>query len=174
MTREETAKILYVIQKNYGFGRNYDAASRLNIWQMAFNGYSYEQINAGLITYIRTDTTGFPPQPGQILACLDNITADEEGKLTEAEAWNVVYKAICRSGYYAAEEFAKLPETVRKAVGGAETLRMWGMSPDLSAVKREFGFTYRSILAREQWRRKAFNYTQNEKITQNRKEEIEG
>jgi hypothetical protein len=47
--------------------------------------------------------------------------------MTEQEAWGYVAKALSRSGYYAQEEFEKLPEQIQRVVGSANQLRDWAM-----------------------------------------------
>lgn len=149
MTREETAKILFIVSKEYDVKG--DVASRLDIWQDAFKNHSYEQINAALTMYIRSDIYGKAPHPGQLLAQLDNIAPVG---LTEAEAWTMVQKAICRSNYYALEEYEKLPELIQRTVGSPATLRDWASSENLAQVKKDFGFLYRTELERAEYIRK--------------------
>lgn len=48
-------------------------------------------------------------------------------------AWNLVYKAICNSGYNSEEEFRKLPEECKKVIGSPDMLRMLAME-DIKTV----------------------------------------
>jgi hypothetical protein len=64
----------------------------------------------------------------------------------------LVSKAI-RNGYYGAEEeFAKLPEVVKKAVGNPANLRAWAHTDEQSienVVQSNFLRTYRVVVKRE-------------------------
>ena len=111
--------------------------------------YSYEQVNAGLNLYMKSDTRGFPPVPGQIIDKIHIVTAPQE--LNEMEAWSFVSKAIRNSGYNSVEEFAKLPPLVQKAVGLPSQLRTWALDENYNeeVVSSNFIKCYRNELARQ-------------------------
>ena len=45
--------------------------------------------------------------------------------MTELDAWLLVMAAIRNSGWHSGEEFAKLPRSIQRIVGGPETLLEW-------------------------------------------------
>ena len=47
-------------------------------------------------------------------------------EMSELEAWNKVYKAICNSSYHAQEEFDNLPPLIQKIVVSPNQLAEWG------------------------------------------------
>lgn len=114
----------------------------VRIWQAVFQGYTYEQVQAGTVMYIRSDSSGYPPSPGQIIDCIDKLYPIAMG---EDEAWVLVSKAMRNSGYHAAEEFGRLPEEVRMALVSPMVLRdLASGSP--SEARRQFGYSYRRTL----------------------------
>ena len=125
MTKEEVYKLIFVVRavwiKTYEkFGQN-DFDNMAIGWHMALEDYSYQEISLALKAYVKSNDTGFPPVPAQLIAYTrqSNPTSD----LTSNEAWAIVYKAICNSNYNAEAEFEKLPELCKKAIGSAASLR---------------------------------------------------
>lgn len=71
--------------------------------------------------------------------------------MSELEAWAIVRKAIGRSNYYAEEEFEKLPEACKMAVGNPSNLREWAMmdSDQVGTVEQShFVRNYRTAMQR--------------------------
>lgn len=125
MTIEEVYKLIFVVRavwiKTYEkFGQN-DFDNMAIGWHMALEDYSYQEISLGLKAYVKSNETGFPPVPAQLIAYTrkSNPVSD----LTSNEAWSLVYKAICNSNYNAEAEFEKLPLMCQKAIGSAASLR---------------------------------------------------
>ena len=156
MTKQETAKIIYVIKATYPNSfKNYttqDYDNMIVAWSSVMEDYTYEQASAGLKVYLSSDTKGFPPSPGQVIDCITKITTPPQNDLTVDEAWGYVLKAAANSGYNAAAEFEKLPEIVRKTVGSVANLRNMGMmnSDEFHTVeKSHFYRSYRTNVERE-------------------------
>lgn len=129
MTKQETAKVIAVITTTYPSSYSkFDSFMIDNLitaWHSVLEDYTYEQANAGLKIYLSSDTTGFPPSPGQVIDCIHKIEHQDE--MTPLEAWQYVSKAIKNSIYHSEEEFAKLPEIVQRAVGNQSNLKEWAM-----------------------------------------------
>ena len=71
--------------------------------------------------------------------------------MSELEDWAIVRKAIGRSNYYAEEEFEKLPEACKMAVGNPSNLREWAMmdSDQVGTVEQShFVRNYRTAMQR--------------------------
>ena len=72
MTRKETAKVVAVVCANYATSfRNMpkgELESMITAWSMTLGEYEYEKVNIGLMWFMKTDKSGFPPAPGQIIA----------------------------------------------------------------------------------------------------------
>lgn len=126
MTREETVKIIRIICGSFPNFKPSDLSETVDIWNMILDEYTYNQIAGALKSYILSDSTGFAPSIGQLIAKVKTI--EEPAQLNETEAWVLVSKAI-RNGYYGAvEEFSKLPPLVQKAVGTPDNLRNWSQT----------------------------------------------
>lgn len=130
MEREETTAIMRVLETAYPqFYAKQDAEARkdaLRLWHDMFAEDSGFEVGAAVKAFIATDTKGFPPSIGQIKARLVQLKAPD--MLDEAQAWNLVSKAIQRSAYHADEEFNKLPPVVRAVVSSPSMLKSWAMS----------------------------------------------
>ena len=150
MTREETKKILMAMQVLY---RNFRVDDELktatvDMWTEMLSDLSYEQVSQAVKEFAQTDTKGFPPTVGQIRANVaGHRTVDLMG---EGRAWELVYQAL-QNGYYGAEEeFNKLPEDCRSALGGAGQLRQWATMniDDISVAESNFKRAYRAVVER--------------------------
>lgn len=149
MTEAECRRLMAdmaAIWKNY---KPLDVQTETRVWMRYLGEYTYPEVNAALDAYVVTDTKGFPPSPGQLLDRLHSTR--NSGELTASEAWALVSRAIKRSGYYSREEFEKLPQAVRKAVGSPDQLRDWALDESYveGVAKGQFSRAYESELARE-------------------------
>lgn len=77
--------------------------------------------------FVATDKKGFPPVPGQIKEQI-SVLRNQNG-MSEQDAWEMVNNALRNSSYGSAEEFAKLPKDIQRAVGSANMLRSWATIP---------------------------------------------
>lgn len=125
MTREEVQDLLAMIQAAFPNYNPADKTAAVNAWYLALSDMNGKMVAAALKGYMRTNTTGFAPSPGQLIAQLQ--TLQEPQSMNELEAWAMVSKAIRNSIYNSEQEFASFPETVQKAVGSAGQLRIWAM-----------------------------------------------
>ena len=151
MTREETIKILMVVQAAYPNYKPQDKTITVNLWTGMLEDFSYQQVEAALKAYIRTNKSGFAPSIGDIVDEVQMLFGDAQPN--EVEAWELVWKAICNSGYHSEEEFEKLPELAKKSVGSSSQLRQWALSnvddKTISYWKTDFQRLYRTFQQRE-------------------------
>lgn len=138
MTQAEVMKLLYVIKASYP--RHFsgmsiqDTQNMANAWGMLLGDLDYAQASAGLKTYITTDTKGFPPAPGQIIACIQKAAANPAREQSAAEAWDEVYRAIENLRWDEPErEFDRLPKKTQKIIGSPAALREIAMM-DIGSV----------------------------------------
>lgn len=88
--------------------------------------YKFDDIMAGLESFLLSDTKGFPPSPGQILDSMFNVVVlANGGEETPDKAWEILYKAVSNSGRNSVEEFEKLPDSIKKIVGSSKVLQDW-------------------------------------------------
>lgn len=148
MTREETQKILMGIQVLYKTFRVDDGlkTATVDMWTEMLSDLTYEQVSQAVKEFALTDTKGFPPTIGQIRA---NVAGHRPAEIMgEGKAWELVYQAL-QNGYYGAEqEYNKLPEDVRRALGGAGQLRQWAVMDidSISVAESNFKRAYRAVV----------------------------
>lgn len=151
MTREETIKLLMVIQSAYPNFKPPDKTVAVDTWYTILKDMDYNVVQMGLRAYITSDTSGFAPSIGQLINTIYTIQDPQE--LNEMEAWALVSKAL-RNGYYGAvEEFFKLPPLVQKAVGTPDNLRNWSQTNTESVenvIQSNFMRSYRTVVKREE------------------------
>lgn len=150
MTREETAKLLAVINATYPNFKVENKVQTLDAWTWALEEYPFESIQMAYKVYLKTDKSGFAPSVNQLITNLQKPL--ELNMMSDGEAWSLVKKAIQNGNYHAEEEFENLPEIVQKAVGSPNMIRQWAMS-DTSEVNTviasNFQRTYKTIAHRE-------------------------
>lgn len=154
MNKTDAKKLIAVLMVTYPNYKPVDVELTAKIWADVAEDCTYEQMDMALKSYIKSNASGFPPVPGQIIDLIHKMTVPAE--LNEMEAWALVSKAIRNSGYNSVEEFAKLPPLVQKAVGLPGQLRIWALDENYSedVVSSNFIKCYKSVCAREMGKRK--------------------
>lgn len=151
MTRDETIKLLMVIQSAYPNFKPPDKTVAVDTWYTMLRDMDYNVVQMGLRAYITSDTSGFAPSIGQLINTIYLTQNPQE--LNEMEAWVLVSKAL-RNGYYGAvEEFDNLPPLVQKAVGTPDNLRNWSQTNTESVenvIQSNFMRSYRTVVKREE------------------------
>ena len=149
MTKEETGKILAVINAYYPyFFKEMNAEGKraiIELWARQFADYDYAMVNAALDAYIAVDENNRAPNVGVLKSLIRKMTQPEE--MTEQEAWEKVANALRNSGYNSVSEFEKLPEPIKRVVGSPNQLKEWSqMDSDTlqSVVASNFQRSYRA------------------------------
>lgn len=158
MTRDETIKILMIIQAAYPNYKPPDKTVAVNVWAEMLSDIPYDQVSVAVKAYIQTDTSGFAPSIGNISEKVQFIFSEEDD-LNESAAWAIVWRAICNSGYHAEEEYNKLPPIVQRAVGSPRQLREWGLMENIDGksivvLQSNFQRVFRIEKEREKERKK--------------------
>ncbi len=116
MNKLETAKILAILKSTYpSFYKDMkkeDIDNTIIIWTEMFKEEPYELISMILKEVIATSE--YPPTIATIKNKIKEIMSVNEE--SNSELWDKLLKAISRSGYYAEEEFSKLPDIVKEYV----------------------------------------------------------
>lgn len=123
MEREEFKILVKAMKAVYSTDNFIADKDAFNVWFELLKDLSYEQANLAIQKYMLTEK--FPPTIADIRTKVNEIIAPAEESMSELQAWQLVYKAIGRSVYYAEEEFEKLPKACKIAVGQAAVLREW-------------------------------------------------
>ena len=128
MTHEGIKKMMRVICASYPNFHPNDMEDTIVVWENLLKPYEDKTGAAALRAYILSDRSGFPPTIGQLVGLMDKPS------MSEFEAWSLVARAIRNGNYGAEEEFSKLPDTIKEAVGSPGQLRAWA-SMDSKAVE---------------------------------------
>ena len=144
MTRDEIKKIVGVISCTYSNWKPQVSMSfMIDTWFVLLEDMDYKTVSNNLMRYIQSDTSGFAPSIGVLRQGATEYP-------TELEAWSIVRKAIKNSAYNYNEEFAKLPDAIKRAVGSPSNLHHWSQtdSETLETVEQShFISVYRSVMA---------------------------
>lgn len=148
MTREDVQDLLMMVQAVYP---NYNPPSKtaaVNAWLMCLDKYDNKVVQLAFTTYMTTNTSGFPPVPGQLVEILQSLTQPQE--LNELEAWSLVRQALKDCNYNSEQEFAKLPTIIQKTVGTPQQLRIWASDTEFNenVVSSNFIKAYRTEVKR--------------------------
>jgi len=150
MERNDVQDLLAMIQGAYPNFNPPDKTATVNAWAMALEEYGRDEVALAFKLYMKSNTSGFAPAPGQIIDKIHSMKNPEQ--LSEMEAWALVAKALRNGGYHALEEYQKLPPTVQRAVGTHRQLENWASDDYFNeeSAKKSFIFAYRAEVKREQ------------------------
>ena len=121
-----------------------DLQALVNLWYRHFKDDDYKLVQCAVDSIIATDTTGFAPSIGKIKEMINKLLAPDI--MTEQEAC-YVYDALRNSIYNSLDEFEKLPDVVKSAVGSPSQLREWAVLPSEqlhTVVSSNFMRSYRA------------------------------
>lgn len=150
MEKAETKRLLMTIEAIYPNFRVNDLQITLDAWHEILSDQNSADIFAALKHYARTSTSGFAPNAGQLIQLAYDLY-HKSTELSPSEAWGLVYKAICRATYYAEEEFAKFPESIKRAVGSPWQLRAWAQDSTFNegVASSNFRKAYATVCERQ-------------------------
>lgn len=141
MTREEFKVLVKGMKSVYAQPTFIPDNDAFNVWYELLKDIDYKTCAIAIQTYMSTEK--FPPTIADIRAKV-NINPEQ---ITEAEAWDMVRKAISNSSYNSEKEFGRLPEEVKRAVGSPSQLRVWATDTEFndSVVQSNFMRSYREM-----------------------------
>ena len=147
MVRDEVITILNILKvaypRFYSNVTKQEAEDAINLWSMIFVDDDTKVVTEAVKAMIVT--LKYPPTIADVKEKIRLITSNEQ--MTELEAWNIVYNAICNSNYYAEDCFERFPEVIKRVVGTPKNLRDWAlMEPSVinSVVQSNFMRSYTS------------------------------
>ena len=151
LTNKEVAIIFATITSQYPNFNMINPEASMTLWKEILKDYTYDQVKQGLYNFILTDTKGFAPVIGQIVEQISFLNRQIENKPNEQEAWEKVYKAICRANYHSQEDFEKFTPEIQRAIGGPSNLRQWGIMDleMMSATEAQFKRAYLTEMKRK-------------------------
>jgi hypothetical protein len=152
MDVKETAAILKIIKLSYPESfkgmSGADAGETVDLWAMMFADDDVKLVTEAVKAMITT--LKYPPKIADIKEKIQLIT--QQPTLTELEAWNIVYKAICNGSYYSEEYFNNFPPVIKRLVGEPKQIREWAqMEGDTvkSVIQSNFMRSYTARLKKD-------------------------
>jgi len=125
-----------------------EARQAIDLWSTMFADDDAKIVTEAVKAMITT--LKFPPTIADVKEKIRLITIPE--RMTEMEAWNLVYDAICSANYSAQANFDRLPPTIQRIVGSPNSLKEWAMmEADIvkSVIQSNFMRSYRMIMENE-------------------------
>lgn len=153
MTKQDTYQILGILRAIYPgsfVGSDDEERLRVTLWQKIFADESATEVRRAVESFVATDKKGFMPVPGQIKEQIAILR--DGGGLNEQDAWELVTNALRNSSYGSAEEFAKLPTDIQRAVGSPNMLKSWAsvnFNELQTVIASNFKREYRAIVAQK-------------------------
>ena len=159
MTRDETKKLIAAICTAFpNFELPKDVGLMINTWQMILEDDDYVDIQKAFFSYCKSDTSGFAPTPGQLIALIQNRS--EPVSSTAEEAWKKVIYAARDANYHAVERFEEFDDITKMCVGSAASLSTYGLIEDSelqTVIRSQFIREYKRL---EEMFRTERRYTQ--------------
>ena len=154
MTREETIKLLMIIQATFPNFKAEDKSVTVDAWLMLLEEYNANNVYLAFKSYCKNSNSGFAPSVSQLIAELEKV--HDIAQMDDAEALSKFRKALSRSTYHSQEEFDRLEPTLQKAIGSAEMLHFWATDENnkVSVVESNFLNNYRQVCKRQKDYRK--------------------
>ena len=150
MTEREFSTIVAGLKAIYSDPKYIEGKFTMDMWYGLLKDIPYDVANMATQAYMQSEK--FPPTPADIRRYASQITAPKTEDMSELEAWDMVYKAMCSIVDGNAEkEFKKLPQVIQQALGNPANLKEMSVSDIdqvMSVDKSHFIRNYRASLER--------------------------
>lgn len=146
ITREEFSLLVKGMKSVYSYPNFIADKEAFDMWYALLSDIDYPVLAKATKDYMMTESK--LPTPADIRnRVMKSYTATE---LSDSEAWALVSNALRNSAYHAEEEYEKLPELVKRAVGSPSILHEMGTAENYneSVESSNFKRTYRTLLDR--------------------------
>ena len=120
-TRKVMAYIAAAFPKYFQNVTKQSAEKQAIVWNEALAEYSIQAVLVGVKSFIASDSSGFPPTPGQVIEYI-HFTGNPRDH-SGTEAWALVRKAVNVPWDQFEASYATLPRAAQIAVGSAESLK---------------------------------------------------
>ena len=121
-----------------------------DLWYAMLKDFSYEELNLAAMAWIQTQA-----KEPTIADLRSEIAKMRIADMTEAEAWRLIYKAVCDSNYNAKQRFDELPDACKRAVGSPEALKSMAMldAAGMEVAKSNCMRSYKSAMQQQTYRK---------------------
>ena len=96
----------------------------IEVWYQLLNDIPYPLLSRAVQQYMKVNESSFPPSPASLRKYATRGTGTS-GETDALEEWASVKKALRNSIYGSEEEFEKLSDTAKRAVGSPLILKDW-------------------------------------------------
>lgn len=136
MTQDEFRVLCAAIVAAYPRSNPFVSKETTTIWWKFLNDIDYKVASLALDEWIATQP--YAPAISDIRKQKAKVETGEF--LNESEAWDLVYKAICRSSCYADDDFKSFPPEIQRAVGSPNALRQMGLDENFNNAVESSNF----------------------------------
>lgn len=155
MERENVKKLLAMMQGAYPNFNPSDKTVTTNVWTIALKDYGENEVISAFKTYLKTNSSGFAPSPGQLIEEICQETHKDE--LSVNAAWDLVINAISDERQRNANGgYLTLPDIVQRAIGGRESFSKlkWMDDEERAREKHAFAKCYQDEVSkkRREWK----------------------
>lgn len=126
MTKDEVAKLLWMIAGSYDNFKLDNPKVKTDAWYFDLHEYNADEVLMGYKVFKTTKGSAFAPTPDEIIACMH--VPEQLAMESKTEVWNAIRKAIGNSSYNSVEEYEKLPEVAKQIVRSPSQLQEWAGS----------------------------------------------
>lgn len=149
MTKEEFKTLVKAMKAVYTHPSFIPDKYAFDVWYSMLHDLDYQTASAAIQKHMQSEER--EPTVASIRKHAEQINGGLRDEIGEMQAWSMVYRAICDSGYHADERFAELPEIIQRAVASPGNLREWGQMDTKtvnSVIQSQFLRSYRAEVKR--------------------------
>lgn len=150
MTRDETVKLLFLLHTTYPnsfSGMTTEKIGQMaDVWHMVLEEENFNEMQMAFKMYCRTNTTGFAPSPGQLIALKQDKT--DPFVSTAEDAWSKVLMAARDGNYHSQERFDAFDDITKMCVGSPANLSAMSLVDEMSlttVIRSQFLKEYRRL-----------------------------
>lgn len=126
MTREETKMIIKMLSSVYinEFSKLTEdkVLQMIDVWTMLLEDEDANKIATVTKAYLKSNSNAFMPTPAMLINMAYEMFVPKG--MTEQQAWNTLYKAICNGLYNSQKEYDQLPIEI-KSLCSPTQIREW-------------------------------------------------
>lgn len=156
MTREEFKILVKAMKAVYTHPSFIPDQYAFDVWYEMMKDLDYKTASSAVKKYMLSEEKD--PTVSGIRKHVVSISGGISNNQNESEAWQIVWKAVRKSGDYdrALKNFNDFPTAIQRAVGSPSQLKEWALTENLNVevVSSNFMRTYRQEVSEEKERRK--------------------
>ena len=146
MIRDETKMIIKMLSSVYinEFSKLTEekVLNMIDVWTMLLEDEDANKIATVTKAYLKSNPNAFMPTPAMLINMAYEMFVPKG--MSEQQAWNTLYKAICNSGYNAKYEYDRLPLEIQELTSPSQ-MRDWAIDehPNWNVTSSNFMRSFR-------------------------------